>query len=247
MVYKWIDTLSGMLYPPVCALCDAAGDYLDKGEALDLCAACRQDLVVLQDSCRGCGLPLPRAIAKSGTGIKAACGQCLQQPPAFDACYSLFEYAPPLSRLLHGFKYQGKLAQGQILAALFARYIKDQVKPMPEIIIPVPLHKARLRERGFNQATEIGRYLARYLAVPIAYDICERHKPTQQQSGLSAVERRANLRQAFRLRQRLVAKHIALVDDVMTTGATINALARLLKQQGAESVQAWVVARTLPE
>lgn len=132
-----------------------------------------------------------------------------------------------------------------MMGELFARKLDDA--PLPNIIIPMPLHASRLKERGFNQAVEIGRILARRLNVPLDTRLAKRTRATPPQANLSFKERHRNVRGVFACEPRLTSMHIALLDDVMTTGASLNALAQAAKQAGAERVECWVVARTLPE
>jgi ComF family protein len=173
------------------------------------------------------------------------CGACLQQPPAFDHTLAAFSYRFPIDRLLHAFKYSDNLALTEILAKPLARLAADH--PKPDLLMPMPLHPGRLKERGFNQSLEIAKPISRWLDIPLTADACQRTRDTPTQAGLKWKERRRNVRGAFACSLDLSGGKIAVLDDVMTTGATLNEISRVLKDCGASEVSAWVVARTLPK
>ena len=213
-----------------CLLCAAkAGDA-------PLCGACKAALPYLAGSaCPCCALP---------TLAGEMCGRCLSDPPAFDRTHAVFSYQFPLDRLLHSYKYGGQLALAGLFAdALLERVIDDQ----PDLVVPMPLHRSRLRERGFNQSAELARLLARRMALGCELAGCDKLRDTPPQAALPWKQRRANVRGAFSCALDLAGKRVALVDDVMTTGATLHEVAKVLKQRGAVEVTAWVVARTLPD
>lgn len=216
------------LLPQHCVLCAApAGGHA-------LCRACEADLPWHADpSCPVCALP-------SGAG--GVCGACLQRPPAFDATLAALDYRFPLDAVLQRYKYAGFLTVAELMGTLLSG--KAQDRPRPDALIPMPLHPARLRERGFNQATEIARVVARRLAIPLELHACGRTRPTRPQAGLTVQERARNLRGVFACRKSLEGKRVVLLDDVMTTGASLNELARTVKDAGAARVDCWVVART---
>lgn len=199
-----------------------------------LCAACNEDLPRLPAArCPQCALP-------SLGGV--LCGACLKKPPAFAHCEAVFSYAFPLDALIQHCKYGG----AQELAELFATALATRLdaKPLPDLIVPMPLHPARLRERGFNQALEIARRLGERLNLPCRH-ACRRQRDTPPQAGLDLKARRRNLRGAFDCDNDLAGKRVALLDDVMTSGSSLNELAKAARQAGAIEVSAWVVARTL--
>jgi ComF family protein len=219
---------SRLLWPTRCLACDEAG-----GESLDLCPACATALPWLDDACRQCALPLPHP------GI---CGGCLSRPPPLDAARAAFLYAAPLDRLLPRFKFHQDLAAGRLLSQLMAQAFAGV--PRPQALVPVPLHRARLRRRGYDQALELARPLARALGLPLRADLLRRVRDTAAQSELDAADRRRNLRDAFAVHAGAVLPaHVALVDDVMTTGATLHAAAFALRRMGVRRVEAWVCAR----
>lgn len=231
-VDHWLRRLRSLVLPPTCLLCGDAG-----WAGLDLCAGCSRDLPYLEGGCIRCALPLP-----SGSGL--VCGRCLRRPPAFDRSIALFPYAEPVRSLLRGLKFRRRLAAGRLLALLMAERLRHE-PTLPQLILPVPLHRGRYARRGYNQAQELAEPLARRLGVPLATDRIRRVARTRPQPGLSARQRRANLEGAFRLERPIAARHVAIVDDVMTTGATCEILARLLKKAGIERVDVWVCARAL--
>jgi ComF family protein len=163
-------------------------------------------------------------------------------PGTFDSALAVYEYAFPLDRLIQRFKYGGDLAVGRWLALrLLARVIRE---PRPDVIVAPPLTAARLRERGFNQALEIAKVVASGLGVACELAALSRTRETSPQPGLGRRERRANLAEAFECRRGFDGSHVALVDDVITTGATAESIARVLKEAGAARVSVWAVAHT---
>ncbi len=219
------------LYPPVCLICG-----LPARAGVDCCSGCEADLPRLAAQCARCALELPRSVD--------LCGRCTTRPPLFDATFSGFAYRHAVARLVPRFKFQRDLAAGRVLAWLMARSLADQQAPRPDLLVPVPLHWARRLSRGFNQAEMLSRDLsARYCGLPWA-SCLHRRRATPAQSELPAHRRRGNVRAAFSLtRLPPGTRHVALVDDVMTTGSTLDECTRVLKRAGVERVDVWVVAR----
>jgi ComF family protein len=240
MVYKFLKRALALAFPFNCTVC---GQGAGTEAAMDLCAPCRGRLPRLERACLHCANPLAAGDAGS-RDVVLLCGRCLHKPPHFQRSHCAFLYGEPISWLLHGLKYHQRLAGIPVLSELLLEHLRSQVLQWPELIVPMPLHPARLRRRGYNQALELARPLARELGIPLAAGICARVRDTPPQSELPASRRAANVRNAFRLRGALTAKHVAIVDDVVTTGATVNELARLLKRHGAETVEVWAVSRT---
>jgi ComF family protein len=227
----WLD---GLLFPPRCRLCGAA-PVVDT----DLCRACLADLPWLASGCCRCARPLPTG------GATRCCGACLKRPPAFDAATALLHYRSPVDYLIQRLKFSGELALAPLLGGLLAGKIAHRATTLPELLIPVPLHCRRLQERGFNQAMELARHLGRRLQVPVAHRLCRRDKWTEPQSLTPLRQRRRNLRGAFRVTGGLPeGAHVAIIDDVMTTGHTADELARVLTRAGAGYVEVWVIARS---
>ncbi|MGY6587418.1 MAG: ComF family protein [Wenzhouxiangella sp.] len=219
------------LYPPTCLLCG-----LEAGYHSDCCDHCRADLPMVEAACRRCGLEVAHPVDE--------CGRCQQQPPAFDATWSAFAYRGAIEGLVQRFKFQRDLAAGRVLAEQMARRLSELPIPMPECLVPVPLHRQRRLWRGFNQAELLCRDLTRCLGGPAWQRLLRRRQATRAQSALSAEQRRGNVRGAFQARSIPPGiRHVALVDDVMTTGATLDECARVLKAAGIERVDVWVAAR----
>lgn len=216
------------LLPPACLLCG------DRGQpGLDLCAGCHGDLPIPGAACERCARRLPR------TGI---CGACQRRPPPFDAAIAGFEYATPVDWLVHRFKFGGRLECGRVLSECLARELVFRGAGRPDALMPVPLHRRRLRQRGFDQAMEIARLLSVRLDVPLDNNRLARCRATEPQSTLDARQRRGNLRGAFRAAGK-GRGHVALVDDVLTSGSTAAECARVLKRAGCRRVSVWVLAR----
>ena len=237
MVNGWLKSIQAVLLPPHCVLCGGAGER----PLLDLCAPCAADLPRNLDACARCAAPLP-----PGTPFGSICGACLKRRPRFDDALAPFCYAYPLDHLVRDFKYRGRLAYGRVLGTLLAQHLQRQAAPLPELLLPVPLHCARQRERGFNQSCEIARHVAEQLDIALDESLCIRARATLDQARLTARERRSNVRGAFALARRPRGAHVAILDDVLTTGSTLNELARILKRGGVKRVSAWAVARAAP-
>ena len=211
-----------------CLVCGEAGE-----DGRDLCRACHDGLPWQGMACTQCALPQ----AQAGT-----CAACRQRPPPLDAAHAVFDYAFPLDRLLPRLKFHRDFAAGRVLSQCMAARCASL--PQPQAIVPIPLHRARLRQRGYDQALELAKPLAAALHLPLLADVLLRTKRTTAQSRLDAEARQRNLCNAFRVggHARLPA-HVVLIDDVMTTGATLHAAARALRDAGVQRVDAWVCAR----
>lgn len=219
--------------PSRCLLCDVA-----LTGAQPLCGPCEADLPWLDAACPHCAEPTP-----AGT----PCAACCQSPPPYAVAACAFCYAAPVSSWLNRYKHHGQLAAGHWLARLLAVRLAQQYAarglPLPDLLVPVPLHVSRLRRRGFDQGREITRVLSRQLGIPWR-DAVQRQRPTPSQQRLSRADRQRNLAGAFALLTPLDGQRVAVVDDVLTTGSTAAELARLLLAGGAGAVHAWAIART---
>lgn len=221
--------LNRWLLPWRCLLCGDAG-----ADGLDLCAACAAELPRNTRCCARCALPL--------ASPAAMCGACQRRPPPWDAAWAPFRYGWPLDRLEARFKFGRDLAAGRALAELWRRLPSPTERPA--LILPVPLHRARLRQRGYNQALELARPLGRAFGVPVRHGLLVRARATAAQSELDAAARRRNVRGAFAVRTGpALPSHVAVLDDVMTTGATLAECVRALKRAGAQRVDVWALAR----
>ncbi|MBB3102928.1 ComF family protein [Azomonas macrocytogenes] len=229
MVYKWLKK------EQTCLLCDEPSD------SQPICSACELELPWLGAHCRICALPLPV------TG--QICGECLKRLPTFDHVQAPWRFAFPVDSLIGRFKHRADWPSGRILAEQLQQHLEHaygEGLTRPEMLLPVPLSRQRLRQRGFNQAGMLADWLARMLGIPCNPHLLRRTRETPAQQQLDAVARRRNLRQVFALLpgHTLENRHIAVVDDVLTTGATAEAIARVLKQAGAQRVDVYCLART---
>lgn len=231
-VYGLVDLALARFFPPRCLLC------LDAGQppSLDLCADCEADLVRDLPACTGCALPL-------GQPDAFLCADCLRQPRDFDAAFAAYRYQHPLDWLVRRAKYGGDIAAARVLGTLLGRRLAAGHALHVEALVPVPLHRSREAGRGFNQAIEIARAAGRMLQLPVLHDASRRQRATAEQAGLDAAARRLNLRGAFVPGRSLGCRRVAIVDDVLTTGSTVEELARVLKAGGADWVEVWAVAR----
>lgn len=206
--------------------------------AHNLCIPCQSSLPILSQCCPRCANFLPNLTTN-------LCGECLRKSPPFERTHTLFLYRNPVSHLILQLKFHHRLAVARAFAYILLEKIplwyKDQ--RLPDLLIPVPLHPSRLRQRGFNQALELARPLSRQLHIPLDKKGLVRHKATSPQSGLSAKERKKNIAQAFATHRKYTGLTIALIDDVVTTGHTIKECCKLLKKQGAKEIHIWCVAR----
>lgn len=212
-----------------CLACGAPGTR-------GLCNPCFRSLPWNDHACPVCAGPLPLLPTP-------VCGGCLRRPPPFDATYAAFQYAWPADRLLHQFKFGGRLATGRVLAMAFVDYLRMRSAPAPDLLVPVPLHRKRLARRGFNQAAELARVLGPALGVPVRPLALRRTRATVSQLGLGRRARRGNLRGAFQCTTPLADLHVGVVDDVVTTTATVSEIARSLRRAGVTRVSVYAVAR----
>ena len=220
---RLVQHLTSLIAPPVCVLCSGAGQHLDETWGLDLCIHC-----------------------------EAACPRAGTEPPPFDTAFCLFRYEDPVDVLIQRLKFQRDLAHARVLGTLFARAWGQSRRSLPECLVPMPLHVSRYRERGFCQTTEIARHIAQRLRSPagrplqVRCDLLRRVRATRAQSGLPAGERVANLRGAFACRPAAaMPQHVALLDDVLTTGNTVQAAMTALRVAGVARVDVWCCARAL--
>lgn len=236
-----LSKLISIFFPSQCLLCACTLD----GELL--CASCLYDLphTYGQLLCQQCGLRID--------SLSNFCGHCLGNPPEFTRSFIPFSYQHPLDHLIHKFKYRRNLTSGKLLGHMLTDYLHHSAQGQhwiaPELIIPVPMHWLRRWQRGFNQAEILGRYVAHSLNIPMATHLIQRTHKTPAQKELSRTDRQKNLRKAFKIteknRTHIEGKRIALIDDVVTTTATVRELSQLLLKAGAKDVQVWALARTM--
>ncbi|MDI9819092.1 ComF family protein [Tatlockia sp. PL877] len=229
MHQKIISITQMLRLPSVCVLCN---QYHHQPYAV--CQACCEFFKAIGPACRYCAFPLPDENF-------LVCGQCSRLKPAFDRTFVAYRFEEPLRNLLHEYKYHG----GLYLRNFLVKLMLDAIANTPittQCLIPVPLHPKRLKQRGFNQAAEFSKLLAKHLNVPCALTICKKIRHTQPQVNLSGKERKQNLHHAFQVKA-TAYQHVTLVDDLLTTGSTVNELASLLKKQGVSQVDVWCCAR----
>lgn len=233
MVYKWLNSIQNILYPGICMLCGQT-----TGSQRDICQGCATGLPGNPKPCRCCALPLPDMAPSD-----SLCGACQKRQRPYDRVTAPYLYEGEVQQLHQAFKFNAKLSAGRLLAELLCDAVEAQSQPLPELLVPVPLHGSRLRERGFNQATELAWLLSKRLELPLDQFCIGRTRATAPQSGLNKRQRIENIRGAFASRHAIDATHIAIVDDVMTTGQTIEQMARVLRRSGVDRIDVWVVAR----
>jgi len=231
-VNNWLAIIQDCLYPPTCLLCGDPG-----GSQLDLCASCAASLPYNTHACQRCGVPWNR-----GAPVAPLCGQCQKQPPAYDSTQALLIYENPASYLIRALKFNAHYPCARLLGTLMAEQLSG-VSDKPEQIIPVPLHAQRYHRRGFNQAIEIACPIARILDIPLNLTCCSRTRNTPPQARLSAKERKNNLKNAFTVTKAPTAEHVAILDDVVTTGSTVDELAKALRKTGVKRIDVWACAR----
>ncbi len=229
------------LFPSRCILCHktVAGPALQ--QHIELCDDCYRSQPFNISCCARCALPLAPDIANN-----TLCGRCIRQLPVFDYACSLFRYEEDIIRLVHQLKFSEKISYARSIGEMFLseRKVIDMFKAeQPECLLPVPLHSSRLRQRGFNQAIEISRVLAKKLGLPIESNAVVRQRGTSAQSGLSAKLRRKNIKGAFSVAGTINYRRVLIIDDVVTTGSTANELARVLKKNKVERVGVLSIAR----
>ena len=238
-VKRFIHALLDVILPPICHICHT---FIPNAGTLHICPTCRDRLpLVSSPLCSICGIPF------AGTGGDHRCGACLIHPPHFDAARAHFLYEGAIRDLIHSFKYNHHTQLRNPLSFLTLEGVRGFVaEHNPHLIVPVPLHRSRLRQRGFNQAVLLGRVLSRQLSIPMLTDTLVRTRPTEPQIELPAAERRLTVKGAFSVTRpdRVAGKRILLLDDVMTTGSTMDECAKELKRVGADVVIAATIART---
>ena len=237
---RFTRALLDFIFPPLCHVCRT---FIPDAEKLHICPACREELhKVTHPFCTICGVPFV------GAGSDHACGRCLQHPPSFDVARAAFIHEGSGRRLIHAFKYNQKIHLRRPLGLLTAQGVADFVNIRnPDLIVPVPLHVKRLRSRGFNQAILLGEVLCREWKIPLQRQAIRRIRWTEPQINLTAEQRRDNVKGAFCVKDANVVagKRVLLVDDVFTTGSTVEECAKTLKKARAAEVVVITVARAL--
>jgi len=221
------------LFPKKCINCQ----QLNAQDHHPCCEKCYPLLPFQAHACQQCGQCL--------AANHDFCGRCIESPPAYDACFCPFEYQPPISDQIQHFKYHQKPELAKSLAQLMAVEINNHQIERPDILIPVPLHISRLRERGYNQSQLLSKSLGQLLDIPSDHQLIEKNKKTPPQAQLSLKERTKNIKRCFKIKKTFPMKTVAIVDDVVTTGTTVNEIAKILKKNGVDYVQVWGIAHTV--
>ncbi len=200
------------------------------------CEQCSDELPYSKHSCHRCGQPF--------SGFSNYCGRCVSKLPAFDACFCAFEYSAPISNAICRFKYAEQPQMARYLARLMIDELLSQEIEIPEAIIAVPMHRSSLRKRGYNQSHELAKHFSKRLNVPLLTNTLSKTKATPRQATQSLSQRKINQKGSFQVVKDIKFNHIAIVDDVVTTGATAQEIAKTLKKNGVDYVQVWGIART---
>jgi ComF family protein len=222
--------------------------------SLALCEACEADLPWQPPSCSHCGLWRAEVVSQrrlnNDDNPQFTCMNCQHLPPPFDYCSSVFAYESPISTMIKRFKEHAGFHEarclGDLLHASFRQSYVEQECAAPDFLLPVPLHSARLRKRGFNQSAMLANSISKRSAIPVLWHACNRRGSTHTQRGLNAAERRENMRSVFVAGSQITQisrRHVAIIDDVVTTTATVSAMADILKSHGAARIDVWCVAR----
>lgn len=231
-----LNQIGAWLLPRVCVCCGFNSDNFD----MDLCANCHDNLPWLDDRCYQCGSQMSKPTESVN------CEKCQASPPPFNRVCALFSYKSPITKLISRLKFGRQLYPGVLFGRLLTEAITKSWyinKPVPQLIIPVPLHIKRHRSRGYNQAVELSLPIAQALNIQLGLDVCERIKYTSAQARLNKSKRTRNLAAAFTAKISTEYKHIALVDDVFTTGSTARAVSKALLAAGVENIDVWCVCR----
>jgi ComF family protein len=232
---RWIrrrlDDLSWVLLPGHCVMCAQPSEV-----PADLCAACDRALPWIVAACVRCALPCDAA----------CCTDCRRLPPPYDRAVAPLRYVEPTIGMIHRLKFAGSRVDARVLGGLLARRVRAETGCRPNVIVPVPLGRARLLRRGHNQAALLARWVGDALDIAVDYRSCTRIRETPPQTGSSRAARLRNLAGAFAADGSLAGRHIAIVDDVLTTGSTVAEIARTLRAAGADTIDVWCAARTVP-
>lgn len=219
------------LFPKKCLVCELAPQ-----KNHPCCESCYNELPFQSHACQQCGQRF-----SAGSDY---CGRCINNPPVFDSCFCPFQYKGVIKTHIQNFKYYEKPELSTILAELLEFELQENTIELPELIIPVPLHASRLRYRGYNQSLLLAKKLSKKLDIPIAQDFIKKQKNTTAQAGLTLKKRQKNLKGSFGVKKNYQAKSIAIIDDVVTSGATVNEISKILKKNGVDYIQVWGIAHT---
>lgn len=220
------------LLPSYCLTCHIQIN----AECTVFCESCKLKLPYLDNACSQCSQPF--------SGFSDTCGRCMATPPSFDECFCAFEYLPPISDEICRLKYANQPQLAKRLAALLADELVQREISLPEALAYVPMHSSSLRRRGFNQSYEIAKHLSKRLNLPLVTASLSKTRATKRQATVTFSERKKNLKNSFSITKPIGFKHIAIIDDVVTTGATAEEIAKIIKKNGVDYLQVWGIART---
>jgi len=229
------------LFPSRCILCSQTVESSVENNAVEICRHCYNKQPFNAACCVQCALPLAEDSANN-----TLCGRCIRKRPDYDYAHSIFRYEEDIIGLVHQLKFSEKITYASSIGELLlSAYDSADVlkKEVPDCLLPVPLHPERLRQRGFNQSIEIARILSKKRSLPVELSSIVRRRSTPSQTGLSAKQRQTNIRGAFEFVSKMPYKHVLIIDDVVTTGSTVNELASLLKKNNIERVGVLSIAR----
>lgn len=235
---KVLHTLQQLIFPYTCIIC-SQHSTLQK----DICLDCLNLLPKFPSGCEICARHIPHS-PHLLSGI--TCGKCISNPPHFDRTLALFSYVHPIDKFIINLKFNHQLIYAKLFGELFVKHLKSYYKntSFPELVIPIPLHQKRLKQRGFNQVFELAKSIKKHLNIKIDTNSCIKIKNTPPQSLITFDERKVNIKNSFKIKYSIQAKHVAILDDVMTTGHTVNELSKTLKKSGMQKIDVWCIART---
>lgn len=234
MTNKCINFIQVYLLPQSCLMCHQPTHHPHA-----LCADCQLQLPFNTHCCRSCAVPLMDS-------DQQLCASCQIKKPAFHHAHIPLHYSQPVSQWIQRFKFNNDLTRGKILADLFCDSLNKSDIEQIDALIPVPLHPSRTRQRGYNQALWLARQISSYAKIPVDHKLVQRACNTPPQTKLNYHQRQKNLQGAFQLSRKCTYTSVAIIDDVVTTGSTVNEVARLLTDNGIETAHIWAIARTLP-
>ena len=228
-------------YPPRCQLCASSQNLCCSNQ---LCTACMSDIRLNKVACQICAVPIGFSSFESGLQ-STICAQCTTSRPVFDSSWSPFIYAQPLEWMIQQLKFNAKLNIAPLLSSLMEVSMPQSLyKEMkPDVIIPMPLHNKRLKQRGFNQSYLLIKPIAKKINLPIDLSSCERVRDTEHQTGKNALQRKLNIKNAFKFINTNNYQHVVIFDDVVTTGSSVSELSKTLKNAGVKRVDIWSLAR----
>lgn len=229
-----IKFIQNLILPTRCLICQKPSN-----QKYAICKPCQSQLPYLKNTCHRCASILPEEATKK------FCANCLKYPPYFDRTIALFRYQDAIIKLITNLKFNKELVAAKLLGRLFCEHLIQENTLLPDLIIPVPLHIKRLKQRGYNQAIEIAKPVAKKFNIPLLKNSCIRTRHTKPQTELPAGQRKMNIKNAFEIKKSFTGLNIAIFDDVMTTGTTVNELSYCLKKAGAKNIDIWCCARTI--